>query len=84
MPHPSQDPGYTGAEDQVKTASRRLGEAGLPVDSLIDAARWLESFSRGESGYGGLGEAAAPWLKQTALEILGAADRLARELRAHP
>jgi hypothetical protein len=60
------DPAFTARQDQVRAAIARLGEPGLPVGCLLDAAAWLESFSRGESGYGGLGQPGARWLAQAA------------------
>jgi hypothetical protein len=78
------DPAYAGTKDQVTAAARNLGEAGQPVDLMVRAAARLESFSRGEAGYGGLGEDGAPWLAQTASALLEAAGTLASELRPWP
>jgi len=78
------DPAYTGAEDQVTAAAGHLGEAGQPVSLIAQAAALLESFSRGEAGYGGIGADGAPWLAQTASALLDAAGALASELRPWP
>jgi len=78
------DPAFTARQDQVRAATARLGETGLPAGCLLDAAAWLESFSRGESGYGGLGQPGARWLAQTAAAILDAAGELAAALRPWP
>jgi hypothetical protein len=78
------DPGFTALQDRVRAATAQPGEPGLPVGCLLEAAAWLESFSRGESGYGGLGQPGARWLAQAALAILDAAGDLAAALRPWP
>jgi hypothetical protein len=79
---PATDPGFLARHDQVAAASRKLHDAGLPVDDLLGAARWLESFSRGESGYGGTGPLGRDWLAARASAILRQAEDLAAELAA--
>jgi hypothetical protein len=77
---PRTAPGFLARHDQVAAASKALGVAGLPVDELLSAARWLESFSRGESDYGGTGPLGRDWLAAMANAILQQAGNLAAEL----
>lgn len=79
---PEANPGFLARHDQAAAASRRLYEAGLPVDDLLSAARWLESFSRGESDYGGTGPLGRDWLAAKADAVLRQAENLAAELAA--
>jgi len=79
---PQTDPGFLARHDQAAAASDVLGEAGLPVDDLLSAARWLESFSRGESGYGGTGPLGRDWLAARANAVLRQAEDLAAEIAA--
>jgi hypothetical protein len=77
-------PSFTALKDQAHAGARGLGESGLPVDYLIDAATWLASFAAGECGYGGLGPDAAGILAIEAVNLLDRAIKLAGVLRPWP
>jgi hypothetical protein len=78
VPAPSDE--FTARCRRVEAALPRLGDGALAVDEMLSAARWLDSFARGEDNYAGLGPAAAEWLAGGAAEVLDAAGALAAGL----
>jgi hypothetical protein len=74
--------GFRERWEQVNLAQSRLHEAGLPVEALLSAARWLESFSCGECGHALLGPGAAGLLAEWADIVLDDAAELAATLAA--